>query len=194
MSVDALEIGAVVLALAYVVLAIRENRWCWVAAFVSAVLYVWIFWQVQLLMESLLQIFYAAMAVYGWVLWRDRQTGQPQSIQTLRWQTHVTIVVSVIGVSAVLGWFLNSATGAAYPYIDSFTTIAALATTMLVAHKVLENWLYWIVIDVISAGLYINRGLDLTAALFMGYVVLALAGYWEWRKHYVTQQTSLPMS
>ena len=194
MSVDALEIGAVVLALAYVVLAIRENRWCWVAAFFSAALYVWIFWQVQLLMESVLQVFYAAMAVYGWILWRDRDTTQQQGIQTLRWQTHVTIVVAIIGLSALMGWFLRTSTEAAYPYIDSFTTIAALITTVMVAHKVLENWLYWIVIDLISVGLYINRGLDLTAALFMGYVVLALAGFWEWRKHYSTQQTALPMS
>jgi nicotinamide mononucleotide transporter len=90
------------------------------------------------------------------------------------------VIAAVLIVTAVVG-SLISGTGAARPYVDSFTTVASVVTTFMVARKVLENWLYWIVIDAVSIWLYLDRGLQSTAGLFALYVVLAVVGYFQWR-------------
>ncbi len=179
---SALEICATLLALAYVVLAIRERRICFVAGAISAALYLHIFWQVQLYMEALLQLFYIGLSVYGWVYWRSNSS-DGQVIVSWRWQQHAAAITAIFALTAVLGLLLRQYTDAALPFVDSFTTVAALLTSWMVARKVLENWLYWIVIDLVAAGMYIERELWLTAGLFALYTVLAFAGYSAWRQH-----------
>ena len=92
--------------------------------------------------------------------------------------------------TAVNGYLLDQHTLAAWPYVDSFTTWGAVLTTWMITRKVLENWLYWVVIDAAAIYLYIDRGLYLTAVLMAFYVVLAVGGYLLWRKDYQTQQAS----
>jgi nicotinamide mononucleotide transporter len=79
---------------------------------------------------------------------------------------------------------MHQYTSAAWPFVDSFTAWASVISTVLVIRKVLENWLYWLVIDSISLYLYIDRGLYLTALLFAGYLVICVFGYLRWRKVY----------
>ncbi len=180
-----LEMVAVALAILYLVLAMRQNIWCWAAAFVSTGIYLFLFFDVTLYMESGLQVFYLAMAVYGWSRWR--KTGGPDSglpVSSWRWQRHLVVVAGVLVLSAFSGYALASRTDAALPYLDSFTTWGAVVTTWMVTVKLLENWLYWIVIDLCSIWLYVERGLNLTAWLFALYVVLAAGGYLMWRTDY----------
>jgi nicotinamide mononucleotide transporter len=87
----------------------------------------------------------------------------------------------------VSGYFLSVSTDAKLPYLDSFTTWGSILTTVMVARKVLENWLYWIVINGVSIYLYLDRGLDQTAAMFVLYLVLATIGYYAWKKKYVAE-------
>lgn len=183
------ELGAVVLALAYLILAMRENSLCWYAAFFSTSIYVFLFWDVSLLMESALQIFYLVMAVYGWWQWRNRGDEQ-QDLRIHRWslRTHL-LIAAVVGVlTLVFGYVLHTSTHAALPYLDSFTTWGAVITTYMVTRKVLENWIYWIVIDGASVYLYIDRGLYLTALLFVIYVVLVVIGFFQWYAIYKREQ------
>ena len=179
-DVSVAEAAGVVLAIAYLVLAIRQNILCWFAAFASSLLYMVVFFGARLYMESALQIFYAAMAVYGYMQWRfggTEHTGVQISIWSLRQHA---LAVGVITIwSGLLGW-LMSRTDAAFPYVDSFTTVAAIVTTFMVARKILENWLYWFVIDGISVFVYLARGLELTAALFILYLVLIVVGFRRW--------------
>lgn len=183
-----IELTAVVLALAYVVLAIRENRLCWLAALLSSGLYMVIFWRASLLMESALQVFYAVMAIYGWIHWRAGNA-QPELVIT-RWsrRQHLLAAVAIVLLSALMGSVLHRYTDAAMPWLDSLTTIAALVATWMVAQKILDNWVYWIAIDALSVYLYLARDLQLTAALFVGYTVLAWAGWKTWRQHFEHQQ------
>ncbi|MEE4203575.1 MAG: nicotinamide riboside transporter PnuC [Halieaceae bacterium] len=180
------ELAATLLALAYVVLAIQENRLCFIAGFISAALYLWIFWQVQLYMESALQIFYALISLYGWWHWGGSNT---PTLPISRWsiQRHAAALLCIAAGTIASGWLLATHTDAAMPYVDSFTTISAVITTWMVAQKLLENWLYWVVIDVVSALMYVERGLWLTSALFAMYTVLAVTGYLAWRRHYRSQ-------
>jgi len=183
------EAVAVIFAIAYLLLAVRENILCWLFALLSTAIYTILFWDVSLLMESALNVYYMAMAVYGWQQWtRGGSNGgdEPHAlgIQSLSIRQHVMVIAAIAILSLVSGYLLGEHSSAAWPYVDSFTTWASVITTYLVTRKYLENWLYWIVIDTVSIPLYIDRGLNLTALLFVAYVVIAVIGYFKWRDHF----------
>jgi len=196
------EVCAVLLALAYVILAIQQRRICWIAAIASAMLYSHIFWQVSLYLEAVLQIFYIAMAVYGWSAWgrqlRDEhshhqshdQAHDQSHIQTWTGQQHLVACITIISLSLILGWAMQEWTDAALPFFDAATTVCALLATWMVTQRLLENWLYWIAINTVSIGLYLSRDLSLTAALFAGYVILAIVGYRTWRRQWLRQHNA----
>lgn len=184
------ELVAVVLAVTYLVLAIRQNIWCWAAAAVSTLIYLFIMFEAQLYMESVLQLFYLAMAAYGWHQWR-RHGRQREVLQVSTWplRYHVFAVGTVLTLVFVSGHLLTEYSDAALPHLDSFTTWGAIVATYMVARKILENWVYWFVIDAVSVGMYLNRGLFLTALLFVGYLVLIVVGYRSWRASMAAQAT-----
>jgi nicotinamide mononucleotide transporter len=183
-----LETLAVLLGIGYLILAMRESSLCWYCAFFSTALYVWIFGDVSLYMESALNVYYMAMAIYGWLQWQ-RGGADKSGVKIIRWtaRQHILGVVIILGASVTSGYLLSSNTAAKLPYLDSFTTWGSVFTTIMVARKVLENWLYWIVINSVSIYLYIDRGLDQTAAMFFLYLVLATIGFSTWKKAYDTQ-------
>ena len=183
-----LETLAVFLGIGYLLLAMRESSLCWYCAFFSTALYVWIFGDVSLYMESALNVYYMAMAVYGWLQWQ-RGGADRSGVKIIRWtaRQHILGVAIILAASVTSGYLLSSNTAAKLPYLDSFTTWGSVFTTIMVAQKVLENWLYWIVINSVSIYLYIDRGLDQTAAMFFLYLVLATIGFLTWKKAYDTQ-------
>jgi nicotinamide mononucleotide transporter len=192
------EVAAVILGLAYLVLAMRQSILCWYAAFGSTAIFSWLFWDVSLLMESGLNVYYLIMAVYGWWVWKgnatlnqvDQAGGENQrTIQVWSMTRHLVVILSVILISLATGYGLDKNTSAAMPYLDSFTTWGAVVTTYMVAQKVLENWLYWLVIDSLAIYLYIDRELYLTALLMAVYLVLAVAGWFIWLKEYRQHNT-----
>lgn len=195
---------AVLLALAYVVLAAAESIWCWPAAFVSTSLYLYLCLAADLWAESGLQLFYIVMAVVGWWQWRikksfrshpEHETGHPitdrQERPIIRWplRWHFYILLGNSLITLLIGWLLSRYTPAANPYLDSFTTVFSLFTTWMVTQKVLENWLYWVIIDAASIFLYASREVfSLTPYLFALYTLIAIAGYLRWRKLYLSQK------
>jgi len=188
-SMSPLEVTAVVFAMAYLLLAVRENVWCWLFAFLSTAIYTVLFWDVSLLMESALNVYYMAMAIYGWYQWTRGGTNGDElphalAVHSMSGSQHARVIVAIAILSIVSGYLLTENSTAAWPYIDSFTTWSSVITTYLVARKYLQNWLYWIVIDTVSVPLYIDRGLSLTALLFVAYVVIAVVGYFKWREHF----------
>ncbi len=173
---------AVVLAVSYLLLILFEKRIGWICAFISTSIYIILFWEVYLFMDAALNVYYLAMAVYGWLQWsKQKDSGEALKIHSWPWQKHALAISGIIAVSAISGFLLNNNTEAAWPYVDSFTTWASVFTTILVARKVLENWLYWIVIDGISVFVYLERGLTSTAFLFAAYVVIVIVGWFKWR-------------
>ena len=179
------ETAGVVLAIAYLVLAIRQNILCWAAALASSLIFMAVFYSALLYTLAALQVFYAGMAVYGWYQWRyagDEGTGA--RIHTWTIIRHVQVIGGITATALLLGWFM-SRTDTAFPYAEAFTTVAAIVTTFMVAHKVLENWLYWLVVDSISVYLYVARELYLTALLFVFYLVLIVIGFRRWRREYL---------
>jgi nicotinamide mononucleotide transporter len=179
------ELLAVVMAVLYLLLAIRENIWCWLCAGVSTAIYVYLFAEVRLYMESALNVFYFAMAIYGWQVWY-RGAGRDGDLPVSAWRpaTHAVAIVLIIAASGASGTLLSVHTDAAYPYVDSLTTWGAIWATFLVARKVLENWWYWLAIDVASVFIYWARDLQLTSLLFIIYVIMIPFGLVSWTRSY----------
>lgn len=175
------ELVAVITAIAYLGFAIRQQIVCWIFAAISTAIYVWLFIEAKLYMESALNVFYLVMAGYGWYVWRSGRTdGHDKPVVIWPWRTHLT-AVTVLGLLAALsGYFLSTYSDAAFPYIDSLTTWFAIWGTFLVARKVLENWWYWLVIDIASIFIYWTRDLQLTALLFVVYVIMIPFGLISW--------------
>jgi nicotinamide mononucleotide transporter len=186
-----LEIWSVAFGLAYLVLAVRQNIFCWAAALISTLLSLVLFYDARLYPETALQIFYAAMAVYGW--WQWRHGGRPGErvepqlpVSMWPWRCHALAVGGSLAAALALGTML-SRTNAAFPYLDSFTSVGAVITTYMVAKKILENWVYWLVIDGITLYIYWQRSLYLYAALFVVYLVLVVVGFYRWHRDWRAQ-------
>lgn len=178
-----LEWLAVVCAILYLLLAIRESLWCWLFAAISSTTYIYLMFAAQLYMESLLNVYYLAMAGYGWFTWRFGTAGaDSRPVMTMPPRMHAAAILLIVGLSAASGWFLSRHTEAALPFFDSLTTFGALWTTFLVARKVFENWWYWLVIDAVSIVLYVHRDLYLTALLFLVYLAMIPFGMRAWRR------------
>ena len=180
-----LELAAVIFAVAYLVLAVRENSLCWYAAGISTLIFLFIFWDVKLYMESGLQIYYLVMAFYGWYQWRgaNRETA---NLRVSKWRAkqHVIALALIATLTFISGSLLNSGTDANLPYLDSFTTWASVVTTFMVTRKILENWFYWLVIDSVSIYLYLDRELYFTSLLFAIYIVIIFFGWFAWNRSY----------
>jgi len=183
-SYSSLEIIAVGASLLYIIWAAAENRWCWPAAFLGSALFVLIFWRYRLLMDSALNFYYALMAIYGWIIWNKKRAQPDNTHGIVCWplKFHGAVIGSVILLSLVSGYFLSVYSDASFPYLDSFTTWASLVATWMIAQKILDNWLYWIVIDATSIYLYTSKGLYFTVFLFAIYIALSIYGYYNWRK------------
>jgi nicotinamide mononucleotide transporter len=174
---------AAALGLAYLLLAVKRNLLCWLCAFASTTIYLVLFGQAALYMQSALQVFYLVMAVYGFIDWKAGRTeASGVLIRTWSLRQHALAAVGVAIATVINGWLLAKHTDAAAPYLDSFVTWSSVVTTWMVARRVLENWLYWIVVDAIAAYLYFSQGLLWTTVLFVIYLGIVVQGYFVWRK------------
>lgn len=175
-----LELAAVLLGIGYIALAIRRRRACWILGGLSTALYIVVFVEARLYLQGLLQVAYVGLAVYGWRQW-TAAAGVAQ-IAPRRWPAarHLPAVAAVVAAAAVTAPLLARFTDAAVPWGDALGTWASVVATYLMAQRVAEHWLWWIVIDLGLAGLFASQGLALTALLYAGFAILAVAGYVAW--------------
>lgn len=178
-----IEITAVVLAILYLVLAVKQNILCWVCGIISSVLYFFIMRAAGLYMEAYLQIFYVFMGFYGWSQWKTK-TSNTSNFEVNTWNKsqHLFATSMVLILSIISATMLRFFTDAALPFLDALVTWGAVVATYMVAKKLLENWIYWLVIDSISIFLFISRGLFPTAFLFGIYIIIIIYGYRSWSK------------
>jgi nicotinamide mononucleotide transporter len=185
------EAVAVVLGLLYLVLAVKRSLWCWLCAFVSTAIYLVLFVNTALYMHVLLQVFYLAMAVYGYLDWRTgRSDAGEVVIRSWTVRQHTIAIVVMTAATLVNGWLLSK-TADVSPYLDSFVTWGSVVTTWMVARRVIENWLYWLIVDAIAAYLYFTQGLVLTTLLFVIYLGIVVHGYFAWRRDRAAQEVAV---
>ena len=183
-----LEWGAVLFNVIYVILAARRSIWCWPFGIIGVLLAFLVYIQVRLYSDASLQVAYLLLSGYGWYTWRKNQRDASLSIRRMPMQLHAKVILSGLVGGLLLGWFWQFF-DAALPFIDGLTTSFSLVTTWLVARRYVENWLYWIVIDLVCIGVYLERDIPAFVWLFVLYTVLA---FWGWRRWIKTSSSDEP--
>ena len=173
------EIFAVLLAVCYVWLAAQESVWCWPAGFISTFLFAYIYWDVMLVFQMLLNIYYMVMAIWGFISWR-KQGSEKLKITRMRGIDHLLIIGSGAIVSCIVYLIAKQWLSYDSVFLDIMITVFSLLTTYLTVVKKLENWLYWSVINVSSIFLLLDKQLYLTIVLMLIYLVLAGRGLFYW--------------
>ena len=186
-----LEIIGVITGLLCVGLAAMNNIWNWPIAIVSVGIYIFIFFDSHLYADMGLQVYFMGMNIYGWYFWSRKPATEIKAPVVLITKKQTLYSIGLIAVfTPSLGYALIKLapvlhyTPASYPYVDSFCTACSLVAQVFLARKILENWLIWIFVDIIYVGVYIFKGLDLTAVMYGIYVGIALLGYIDWKKDY----------
>ena len=169
--------------LGYIILAARESRWCWPLAFVSTLIYTMLFWEGQLPMQAILNVYYMGMAGYGFWLWQQQSTaGDEVSIQRWAIKKHLAFLAIGAVLTIAVGNYLTLTDASRFPYLDAGVAMFSVMAMWLMAQKVLENWLYWIVVDIAAIVLYLETGYYATVGLFTVYIILAVVGWMQWRR------------
>lgn len=182
-----LERIAVGLGIAYAVLAVRRSRWCWVCGGLSSVVLAYLAAHARLPMQAALQVFYVVMSVYGFFSWVRQEQQADSVVSTWPLKAHLLAWVTILAVSALSARWLAAESGAAWPLLDSVTTWSSLVATWLVVRMKLENWLYWIAIDLVSTYLFVAQKLPSVALLFVTYLGISAVGFITWLKTYRRQ-------
>jgi nicotinamide mononucleotide transporter len=184
-----LETIGVITGILCVYLAAKNNIWNWPIAIVSVGIYIVIFLEAKLYADTGLQVYFLAMNIYGWWFWSRKPVDAPKV--PVKRISKAEILLSLLGIAvftALIGFFLYHKTDAAFPFIDSFCTACSLVAQIFLARKVVENWLIWIFVDIIYVGVYMAKGLHLTAGMYALYIYIALMGYLAWRKEFNQQK------
>ncbi|MCB4436921.1 nicotinamide riboside transporter PnuC [Alteromonas sp. McT4-15] len=190
-----LEWCAVVLAMAYVFFAAKQSSWCWLCAFISTAIYTWLFWQVTLPFQAALNFFYMVMAGYGYYQWsKGGQNGEAKPIRFWPWWVHAIIVPTMLCAAWIMSEVATSQFNSEHLLLDASINLLSVITTFMVAHKILQNWVYWFFINIASAYLYLQVGYALSACLFLGYVGFSVFGYVQWRVEYKEQRGHIDYS
>ena len=188
-----LELFAALIGAISVWLSVRQNIWSWPTAIVNVVLYAIVFYEAKLYADMGLQVIYAILSIYGWYEWLYGGAGHTE-LRVSRTGARLGALLALIAAagSALLGVFLHHSTDAALPFMDSFLSSTSLVAQWMMTKKLLENWLVWIGVDVLYVGMFIFKGLFLTAGLYAVFLALAVKGYLDWRRSIAAQATAVP--
>jgi nicotinamide mononucleotide transporter len=178
-----IELIAAVAGIAGVWLTTKQIIWCWPVALVNVVLYIFVFFKAKLYADFGLQLFYLVLTLYGWYHWLYGSKDQ-QILPISRLKINVLGVCLLIGMPGfiIVGFLLQRFTDAALPFIDSFIAVWGIIGTWMMARKILEHWLLWIVVDLIGVGIYLVKDLYATAILYFIFTILAVYGFVQWKK------------
>ncbi len=182
MPVSWAELIGAVLGVAMVVCNIRQIHWGWPLAFASSILYVFVFANAKLYAEAALQIFFAITAIWGWWQWLHGSSTSGQVLQPQALPAGITIkLIALCAISMpAIAFLLLKYTNSDVPGWDALPTVLSLAATYLLGKKYTANWPLWIVVNLISIGLFAYKGLWLTVGLYALFAVMAAVGWRAW--------------
>jgi nicotinamide mononucleotide transporter len=183
LHMSSLEILGTILGFICVWLYVRENIWSWPIGLVQVLLFIFVFYQAKLYSDMILHIIYVFLQLYGWYYWTrgNRENEKLPVTQITKSEFGVWVIVAMLGTAA-WGYTMATYTDAAAPYPDAFIAATSLVAQWLISKKKLENWLFWIAVDVVAIGVYFYKSLYLITTLYFLFLILAGKGYWEWRK------------
>lgn len=180
----ALEIIGTIIGLAYLWLEYRASIYLWIAGIIMPAVYLFVYYDAGLYADFGINVYYLLAAVYGWLVWKygSKEKHEQELLITRMPRRKWTMAALMYVVFQLLiAWILIRYTDSNVPWCDAFTTALSMVAMWMLAHKYLEQWIVWIVVDVVSVGLYIYKDLYFTAALYALYAIIAIYGYWNWR-------------
>lgn len=177
-----LEIVAVGLSLTFLILLIKENIYCWFFGITGSLVSIFLFYRIGLYAESILYIYYVLIGFYGYHLWNTKKEKDQLPVIDIPSKRNLSFIVIGIASALVLGYILNNYTGASNPYLDAFTTVFSFIASYLEAKKILSGWYYWIIVNGVTLGLYLNKELYIYFLLTLLYFALSFYGLREWKQ------------
>lgn len=192
-----LELFGVVSALLYVAFSIRQIIYLWPLGILSSALYVYIFYDINLYADMSLSIYYVLVSIYGWYYWMyGAASGKSDdlAIQSLRKKDIISLLFITFVLYCLIAWALLELPDrigipkAELPFWDAFTTATSIVATWMLTKKYIEQWLIWVIVDIISMAMYLYKGLYPTAILFLIYSIMALIGYIQWKKTFQNKE------
>jgi nicotinamide mononucleotide transporter len=192
---NSIETLGTIIGLIYLWLSVKQNIWLWLFGIISSALYIYVFFVARLYALTSLQVYYVIVSFYGWFHWLygNKTEGQPGkklpigriTVKQASLLFGITVLLNII-FYFVLKYFTNSD----QPFWDSFSTAVSIIATWMLARKVLEHWLVWIVVDAVMAVLYFEKQLYPTVILYSTYTILAILGFIEWKKDFKQQEVA----
>lgn len=178
-----LEWAIFVAALGYVVLATLENKWCWIFGIASSAMLVYLCFTGHLFLESGLNVFYVLIGFYGWYQWLYGSNEKSElTITSFSLKNNIVLILIGLAFWFPLGFIAHRYSTQALPYLDAFITAFSIIATWMQAKKIIENWLFWILLNGLGVLLYSYREFYLIALLSIIYTLLSVSGYFSWRK------------
>ncbi len=198
-SFQLIELIAVFFGIINVYLLTRQNIWAWPAGIIMVSIYVYIFFVSKLYSDFILHIIYVILNVYGWWYWSQKSTknGQDGKDAPTVPVTHLSNMAIagwtalIVAGTGIWGYIMDTHTDADFAYFDAFTTVASLVAQYLLARKKLENWIIWIVVDLVAINIYFLKGLYFTSALYGIFLALCVLGLIEWKRSMKTASPDL---
>jgi len=172
-----------------VTLAAKSNIWTWASGLINVACFFLIFYQVQLYSDMFLQVYFFAASIYGWIIWGRQNQHEENPIRVLSRKQKIVLTMIIVFSTALLGFFIRNIhtifpnvfqKPASYPYIDTFIAVLSVLATILLAKRILENWYLWIVVDILSVGLYAAKSVMLISIEYFIFLCIASFGLCNW--------------
>ena len=180
-----IEILGAALSFVYLYFSIRQKIALWIFGILCSALYLVVFFQTKFYAEVTLQFYYLVVSVYGWINWqlgRNKQTGAELPVKKITKNQIVVSAILTLVITGIYYFVLVNFTDSPVPVGDSFTVALAIVATWMLTQKILENWLFFIVADVLCVALFFYKGLYPTTILYIVYTIMAVVGYFKWKK------------
>lgn len=187
-----IEIIGAVIGLLYLYLEFKASKWLWPVGVVMPIVYVWIFFQSKFYADMGINIYYFFASIYGWIHWNRHKRFEQEELAITHTSRKFILPLTVIGILlfAIIAFILIRYTDSPVPYGDSFTTTLSILGMWLLAQKYVEQWWFWFVVNIVSCGLYVWKGLNTTSILFGIYSVISVFGYYKWKKMMLSETQS----
>lgn len=187
LSIHWLDILTTILGIAYIVLEYRASILLWLVGIVMPALDIWLYYSHGLYGDAGMAVYYTLAAIYGYAVWkfgrkRGQREGQTLLISHMPKRLYLPATVFFFVAWGVIYWILTEFTNSTVPLLDAFTNALSFVGLWALARKYMEQWFFWIGVDLISCYLYINKGIPFKAGLYGLYVIIAVAGYFKWQK------------
>lgn len=174
---------AVAFGLVSVFLSTREHVTSWPTAIVNVGIFFFVFWNAKLYADAVLQLVYLSLSVYGWYEWLyGGENKTVLHVSRVTWRQWAVSLPVCVAFGLGLGWYLSKHTDSPVPYLDAMLTSGSLVAQWMMTRKLLENWALWIALDIVYVPTFIARGLSATAAQYAVFLVLALMGWFSWKR------------